>query len=279
MKLVLLERVENLGAMGDVVSVRPGFARNFLLPQEKALRATEANLARFEAEREALEKRNAERAAEAATAGETIDGESFIMIRQAGESGQLYGSVTSRDIADIVSASGTSVARSQVVLNSPIKTLGVHDVRIKLHADVSVTVSINVARSEEEAERQARQTIRRVRRRRPAARIIVTGCAAQIDPAGYAAMPEVDRVVGNREKLQAGVEDRGRQHTPTEPDRQHVAQSRAAAGVELDPLVKCGGDGIEPVDGIRPRIPSKPVIVGKHSALPLGPFSASPWGI
>lgn len=155
MKLVLLERVENLGAMGDVVSVRPGFARNFLLPQEKALRATEANLARFEAEREALEKRNAERAAEAATAGETIDGESFVMIRQAGESGQLYGSVTSRDIADIVSASGTSVARSQVVLNSPIKTLGVHDVRIKLHADVSVTVSINVARSEEEAERQA----------------------------------------------------------------------------------------------------------------------------
>lgn len=155
MKLVLLERVENLGAMGDVVTVRPGYARNYLLPQEKALRATEANLARFEAEREALEKRNAERAAEAAKAGETIDGESFVMIRQAGESGQLYGSVTSRDIAEIVSASGTAVARSQVVLNSPIKTLGVHDVRIKLHADVSVTVSINVARSEDEAERQA----------------------------------------------------------------------------------------------------------------------------
>lgn len=155
MKLVLLERVENLGAMGDVVTVRPGFARNYLLPQEKALRATEANMARFEAEREALEKRNAERAAEAAKSGETIDGASFVMIRQAGESGQLYGSVTSRDIADIVSDSGTSVARSQVVLNTPIKTLGVHDVRIKLHADVSVTVSINVARSEEEAERQA----------------------------------------------------------------------------------------------------------------------------
>ena len=155
MKLVLLERVENLGAMGDVVTVRPGFARNYLLPQEKALRATEANMARFEAEREALEKRNAERAAEAAKSGETIDGESFVMIRQAGESGQLYGSVTSRDIADIVSESGTKVGRSQVVLNAPIKTLGVHDVRIKLHAEVSVGVSINVARSEEEAERQA----------------------------------------------------------------------------------------------------------------------------
>lgn len=155
MKLVLLERVENLGAMGDVVSVRPGFARNFLLPQEKALSATEANLARFEAEREVLEKRNAERAAEAATSGEKIDGESFVMIRQAGESGQLYGSVTSRDIADIVSGSGVSIARSQVALNAPIKTLGVHDIRIKLHADVAVTVSINVARSQEEAERQA----------------------------------------------------------------------------------------------------------------------------
>lgn len=155
MKLVLLERVENLGAMGDVVSVRPGFARNFLLPQGKALRATESNMQRFEVEREALEKRNAERAAEAAESGKVIDGESFVMIRQAGESGQLYGSVTSRDIADIVSDAGTKVGRSQIVLNAPIKTLGVHDIRIKLHADVSVTVSINVARSEDEAERQA----------------------------------------------------------------------------------------------------------------------------
>ncbi|MHA6288360.1 50S ribosomal protein L9 [Maricaulis sp. CAU 1757] len=155
MKLVLLERVENLGAMGDVVSVRPGFARNFLLPQGKALRATEGNMARFEAEREALEKRNAERAAEAAEAGKVIDGESFVMIRQAGESGQLYGSVTSRDVAEIVSESGTKVARSQVVLHAPLKTLGLHEIRIKLHADVSVTVTVNIARSQDEAERQA----------------------------------------------------------------------------------------------------------------------------
>lgn len=155
MKLVLLERVENLGAMGDVVTVRPGFARNYLLPQEKALRATEANLARFEAEREALEKRNAERAAAAATNGEKIDGESFVLIRQAGESGQLYGSVTSRDIAEMISEAGVSVSRGQVAINAPIKSLGLHEVRIRLHADVSVTVSINVARSEDEAERQA----------------------------------------------------------------------------------------------------------------------------
>lgn len=155
MKLVLLERVENLGVIGDVVTVRPGFARNFLLPQGKALRATEANMARFEVERELLEKRNAERAAEAAESGKTIDGESFVMIRQAGESGQLYGSVTSRDIAEIVSESGTKVVRSQIALNAPIKTLGLHELKIKLHADVSVTVTINIARSQDEAERQA----------------------------------------------------------------------------------------------------------------------------
>jgi large subunit ribosomal protein L9 len=154
MKLVLLERVENLGVMGDVVDVRPGFARNCLLPQEKALRATDANMIRFEAEREALEKRNAERAAEASKSGETIDGEMFVMIRQAGESGQLYGSVTSRDVAELISEGGTTVTRSQVSLNNPIKTLGLHDVSIRLHAEVSVTVTMNVARSEDEAQRQ-----------------------------------------------------------------------------------------------------------------------------
>jgi large subunit ribosomal protein L9 len=155
MKLVLLERVEKLGVMGEVVSVRPGFARNFLLPQGKALRANEGNMARFEAEKEALMARNAERAAEAATAGEVIDGEVFVMVRSAGESGQLYGSVSSRDIAEIVSESGTSVVRSQVDLHAPIKKLGLHEIRIRLHADVAVTVTINVARSLDEAERQA----------------------------------------------------------------------------------------------------------------------------
>ena len=155
MKLVLLERVEHLGAMGDVVDVKPGYARNFLLPQEKALRATNANMARFEAEREMLEKRNAERRASAESDAAGIDGESYVLIRQAGESGQLYGSVTSRDIADAVSENDAKIGRSQVILNDPIKTLGLHDVRIRLHAEVSVTVTINVARSEDEAERQA----------------------------------------------------------------------------------------------------------------------------
>jgi len=155
MKLVLLERVENLGAMGDVVEVKPGFARNFLLPQEKALRATDANMARFEAEREVLEKRNAERRAAAESDASGIEGQSYVLIRSAGESGQLYGSVTSRDIADAISDNDAKIGRSQVALDAPIKTLGLHDVKIRLHAEVSVTVTVNVARSEDEAERQA----------------------------------------------------------------------------------------------------------------------------
>lgn len=156
MKVVLLERVEKLGAIGDVVNVRPGYARNFLLPQEKALRATEANLARFERERELLEKRNAERAAAARTEGEHLDGASFVLIRQASESGQLYGSVASRDIAEAASSDSLTVTRSMVDLNQPIKTLGVHSVRLVLHPEVAVTVTINVARTPEEAERQAK---------------------------------------------------------------------------------------------------------------------------
>ncbi|MCW5723580.1 MAG: 50S ribosomal protein L9 [Maricaulaceae bacterium] len=156
MKVVLLERVENLGAMGDVVRVRNGYARNFLLPQHKALRATDANLARFEREREALEARNAERRTDAEKAASTVDGTSVVLIRQAGESGQLYGSVTSRDIADAVSTEAVAVSRAQVALNAPIKALGLHEVRIRLHPEVAVTVTVNVARSSEEAERQAR---------------------------------------------------------------------------------------------------------------------------
>ncbi|AZU03349.1 50S ribosomal protein L9 [Glycocaulis alkaliphilus] len=156
MKVVLLERVEKLGTIGDVVSVRPGFARNFLLPQQKALRATEANMARFERERELLEKRNAERAAAARTEGEHLDGASFVLIRQASESGQLYGSVASRDIAEAASSDSLTVTRAMVDLNTPIKTLGVHSVRVVLHPEVTVDITINVARTPEEAERQAK---------------------------------------------------------------------------------------------------------------------------
>ena len=153
MDIVLLERVENLGDMGDVVSVKPGYARNFLLPQEKALRATKANLARFEAEREYLERRNAETRARAESDGEDLDGTSVVVIRKAGETGQLYGSVSARDIVDALGSS--DIKRGMIKLETPIKSLGVHSVGVRLHPEVSVTLQVNVARSEDEAERQA----------------------------------------------------------------------------------------------------------------------------
>ena len=156
MEVVLLERVEKLGAIGDVVHVKDGFARNFLLPRKKALRATEANIARFEKERHVLEARNAEQKAAASTIGASLDGQSVTIIRQAGESGQLYGSVSPRDIAAALTEKGFEVARSDVKLDKPIKALGLHTVAVALHAEVKVSVTVNVARSPEEAERQAR---------------------------------------------------------------------------------------------------------------------------
>ena len=137
--------------MGDIVNVKNGYARNFLLPQSKALRATKANLVRFEAEREFLEKRNAETAQKASEEGSDLDGTTYIAIRQAGETGILYGSVSSRDVAELV---GEPVKRSMVVLEQPIKELGLHDVRVKLHPEVSINVIVNVARTEDEAARQ-----------------------------------------------------------------------------------------------------------------------------
>jgi len=156
MKVILLERVEKLGSMGDEVTVKPGFARNFLLPQEKALRATDANRARFEREREALEALNAEKREAAAGVAEKVDGAAVVLIRQAGESGQLYGSVNSRDIAEALKEAGYEVQRAQVELPQPIKTIGLHEIRIRLHAEVDATVSVNVARTNDEAERQER---------------------------------------------------------------------------------------------------------------------------
>ncbi len=156
MKVILLERVEGRGALGDVVTVKDGFARNYLLPRSKALRATAANLKVFDAQRAEIEARNAKAKEVAAAAGESLDGASYILIRQAGESGQLYGSVAGRDVADIINGAGGKVDRSMVVLDKPIKTLGVHEVKVKLHSEVIVTVNINIARSQDEAERQAR---------------------------------------------------------------------------------------------------------------------------
>ncbi len=156
MQVILLERVEKLGAMGDEVRVKDGFARNFLLPQGKALRATKENRARFERERSVLEKLNAERRTSAEDVAQHLDGQAFVLIRQAGESGQLYGSVNSRDIVDAIGAENIQVSRGQVVLDSPIKTIGLHKIRIRLHAEVDSVVDINVARTRDEAERQAR---------------------------------------------------------------------------------------------------------------------------
>lgn len=156
MDVILLERVEKLGNMGDVVSVKPGFARNFLIPQDKALRATQANRIRFEAEREYLEQRNAENAEKAAIDGKSISGTQITMIRRAGDTGQLYGSVSVRDIYESLMVKEISAKRNQIIIEQPIKTLGVHDVLIRLHAEVSVPITVNVARSEDEAERQAK---------------------------------------------------------------------------------------------------------------------------
>ncbi len=156
MQVILLERVENLGGIGDEVKVRDGFARNFLLPQKKALRANDANRRVFEARRAEIEARNAETRATAEKSSKTVDGLSYVLIRQAGEAGQLYGSVSSRDIADEINKGGAKIDRAAVVLDKPIKTIGLYDVRVRLHAEVSVSVKVNVARSQDEAERQAR---------------------------------------------------------------------------------------------------------------------------
>ena len=155
MEVILLERIEKLGQMGDVVKVKPGFARNFLLPQKKAMRANKGNLAFFEQQRVQLEALNLKRRDEAQAVAVKMDGLKVLMVRQAGESGQLYGSVSGRDVADSIKETGFTVERRQVALDSPIKTLGSYPVRVSLHPEVSVNVIITVARSQEEAERAA----------------------------------------------------------------------------------------------------------------------------
>lgn len=155
MQVILLERIEKLGQMGDIVTVKPGFARNFLLPQHKARRATKENLALFDQHRAQLEADNLAGRSEAEKVGGKLDGLTVVLIRQAGESGQLYGSANARDIAAEVSAAGFTVTRSQIKLSAVIKTLGLHPVRVRLHPEVTVTVTANVARSEAESEAQA----------------------------------------------------------------------------------------------------------------------------
>ena len=156
MEVILLERVAKLGQMGDVVRVKDGYARNFLLARGKALRATEANKGKFTEQRAQLEAQNLERRKDAESVGAKLDGQTFALIRQAGDSGVLYGSVSARDLAEILTAGGFTVAKGQISLNAPIKALGMHEVTVVLHPEVSAKVTINVARSAEEAERQAR---------------------------------------------------------------------------------------------------------------------------
>jgi large subunit ribosomal protein L9 len=156
MQVILLERIERLGNMGDMVNVKPGFARNFLLPQKKALRATDENKAYFDKKRAELEASNKQRRDAAGTLADKVRGLSVLLVRQAGESGQLYGSVSARDIAEAIADTGHEVSRSQVLLDRPIKTLGLYPVRVALHPEVIESVTVNVARNEEEAERQAR---------------------------------------------------------------------------------------------------------------------------
>ncbi|WP_121050829.1 50S ribosomal protein L9 [Sphingosinicella microcystinivorans] len=156
MDIILLERVENLGGIGDVVSVKPGYARNFLLPRGKALRANEANKAKFEANRERIEKENAEKRSGAEVDSKKLNGAKIVLIRAASDAGHLYGSVAARDIAEaLTEANGIAVHKNQVVLNTPIKALGLHKVRVALHPEVSIEIEANVARSADEADLQA----------------------------------------------------------------------------------------------------------------------------
>lgn len=197
MEVILLERVEKLGAMGAVVKVKDGFARNYLLPQGKALRATQANRERFERDRSVLEARNAERRTGAEGEAHKLNGKDFTILRQAGESGQLYGSVTTRDIAGAASTTGIVVRRTQVLLEQPIKTIGLYKVRIALHPEVISEVQINVARSQDEADAQARGEV-------------LTGTASERDEARLAA-----EQLFEAEALPK--DDAGGEHAETEP--------------------------------------------------------------
>ncbi|MCH2393714.1 50S ribosomal protein L9 [Oceanibaculum sp.] len=156
MEVILLERVEKLGQMGDVVKVRPGFARNFLLPQSKALRATKGNLEQFQSRKTQLEAENLQRKQEAEQVAGKLDGMSVVLVRQASEMGNLFGSVTARDVAEAVTEAGVTIDRRQVIIDKPIKTLGLFGLRVVLHPEVAVSITVNVARSAEEAETQAK---------------------------------------------------------------------------------------------------------------------------
>ncbi len=191
-EVILLERVEKLGQMGQVVKVRPGFARNYLLPQKKALRATKENLAYFEQQRAQLEAQNLSRRSDAEHVAEKLNGVAVVIIRQAGESGQLYGSVTARDVAAAITEAGFTVGRGQVVLDKAIKTLGLYKQRVVLHPEVAVSVTVNVAQSREEAEMQAKGVDPVRLAQQAAAREAVVAAEAETASAPEAGTPETE---------------------------------------------------------------------------------------
>ena len=213
MEIILLERVERLGQMGDVVSVKAGYARNYLLPQKKASRATKANLEMFEAGRAQLEAVNLEQRKEAEAVAEKMEGLSVVIIRSASEAGHLYGSVSSRDISTSVSEAGFTVSRNQVLMERPVKMIGIFDYRVRLHAEVIVTVSINVAQSAEEAEAQAE----RVKRGEAA---VVTAAEADAYEAAAQAQANIDAMnaaaAANKAAEDAEVEAENTSEEPSE---------------------------------------------------------------
>ncbi len=202
MEIILLERVEKLGAIGDVVTVKNGFARNFLLPNKKALRANASNKKLFEANRAKIESDNADRRAEAEVASKDVDGKTVQLIRQASNTGQLYGSVSTRDIVEALAADGARVSKSQVVLGRPIKAIGMHEVKIVLHAEVAATVKVNVARSPEEAELQAQG-------------VDVMASAFERDDAGFTEAYDPNAEPGTIAETADGAADAG--EAPAEP--------------------------------------------------------------
>jgi large subunit ribosomal protein L9 len=200
MEVILLERVVKLGQMGEIVRVKDGYARNFLLPQGKALRATKDNRAKYDGMKAQLETRNLELKGDAQKVGEKLDGQSFVVIRQASETGQLYGSVSPRDIVTILTDGGFTVSRGQISLNTPIKTLGLHSVPVALHPEVDVTITLNVARSNDEAERIARgENVLMPRDERP---VILTGEAAAEADEFFEAPPEEGEAASGEAKAE-----------------------------------------------------------------------------
>ena len=231
MNVILLERIEKLGQIGDVVSVKPGFARNYLLPQKKALRATDENLAAFEKQRTQIEADNLERRKEAEQVAGKLEDFSIIVIRQAGESGQLYGSVNPRDIANGLSEEGVTVERRQVALERAIKSLGLHDVKLRLHPEITVSIMVNVARSEEEAEQQ-----------RKAGRMVTE---AEREAAEIAAEAEIEAVIAAETEVEGEAEE-GAEESPS--DEADASSATAADSEEDEQPTEESGDSASPED-------------------------------